>query len=121
MIDLHCHLIYDTDDGANKIGDSIKIIKEAADAGFKKLCCTPHYLSPQYVKTKQENNENGYINEMRNYNPENYEYNKLEEKLKKGEIPMSVKKKICKLTRGLLKVYFNLGRMGIKILNKCER
>lgn len=57
MIDLHCHLIYDTDDGANKIEDSIKIIKEAADAGFKKLCCTPHYLSPQYVKTKQENNE----------------------------------------------------------------
>ena len=57
MIDLHCHLIYDTDDGANKIGNSIKIIKEAADAGFKKLCCTPHYLSPQYVKTKQENNE----------------------------------------------------------------
>ena len=57
MIDLHCHLIYDTDDGAIDISDSIEMIKEAAEAGFTKICCTPHYLSPQYIKTKKENFE----------------------------------------------------------------
>lgn len=57
MIDLHCHLIYDTDDGAKEIDNSINMIKEAAKAGFKKICCTPHYLVPQYAKTKAENIE----------------------------------------------------------------
>ncbi len=57
MIDLHCHLLYGTDDGAKEIEDSIKMFKEAEKAGFTKICCTPHYLSPQYVKTKKENLE----------------------------------------------------------------
>ena len=57
MIDLHCHLIFDTDDGAETIENSIGMIKEAATSGFTKICCTPHYLSPEYVKTKQENFE----------------------------------------------------------------
>lgn len=57
MIDLHCHLIYQTDDGAKTIENSIAMIKEAANAGFTKICCTPHYLAPQYTKTKLENFE----------------------------------------------------------------
>ena len=57
MIDLHCHIIYDTDDGAKTLEESINIIKEAVDAGFTKICCTPHYLAPQYTKTKNENLE----------------------------------------------------------------
>ena len=57
MIDLHCHLIYNTDDGAESLENSIRIIKEAANAGFTKICCTPHYLVPQYIKTKKENME----------------------------------------------------------------
>ncbi|MBR3697193.1 MAG: hypothetical protein IKM97_02850 [Clostridia bacterium] len=57
MIDLHCHIIYDTDDGAKDIENSISMIKEAFQAGFTKICCTPHYLAPQYVKSKQENFE----------------------------------------------------------------
>lgn len=55
MIDLHCHIIFDTDDGAEKIENSINILKEAANAGFTKICCTPHYVEPQYTKTKSEN------------------------------------------------------------------
>lgn len=57
MIDLHCHLIYNTDDGAETIENSISMIKEAVSAGFTKICCTPHYLVPQYNKTKKENAE----------------------------------------------------------------
>ncbi len=55
MIDLHCHIIYDTDDGARTIENSINILKEAEAAGFKKICCTPHYMEPHYIKTKEEN------------------------------------------------------------------
>lgn len=55
MIDLHCHIIYDTDDGARTIENSINILREAEAAGFKKICCTPHYIEPQYIKTKEEN------------------------------------------------------------------
>lgn len=57
MIDLHCHIIFNTDDGAEKIENSINILKEAADAGFTKICCTPHYVEPQYIKAKVENQE----------------------------------------------------------------
>ena len=57
MIDLHCHIIFDTDDGAEKIENSINILREAANAGFTKICCTPHYVEPQYTKTKSENQE----------------------------------------------------------------
>lgn len=57
MIDLHCHLIFDTDDGAKTIENTIEILREAYDAGFKEICCTPHYLESQYVKTKKENQE----------------------------------------------------------------
>lgn len=57
MIDLHCHIIFDTDDGAKQIEDSINILREAANAGFTKICCTPHYIDPQYIKVKSENAE----------------------------------------------------------------
>lgn len=57
MIDLHCHLIYDTDDGSESLESTINMIKEAYNAGFKKICCTPHYLDGQYIKTKEENSE----------------------------------------------------------------
>lgn len=55
MIDLHCHTIYDTDDGAKTIENSINILREAEAAGFKKICCTPHYMEPHYMQTKEEN------------------------------------------------------------------
>ena len=57
MIDLHCHLIFETDDGAKSIENTIEILKEASYAGFEEICCTPHYLEPQYNKTKKENEE----------------------------------------------------------------
>lgn len=57
MIDLHCHIIFDTDDGAKTLENSINILKEAQAAGFTKICCTPHYIEPQYTKTRAENEE----------------------------------------------------------------
>lgn len=57
MIDLHCHIIFDTDDGAKTLKNSINMLREAYKAGFTKICCTPHYVVPQYTKTKLENKE----------------------------------------------------------------
>ena len=57
MIDLHCHILYDTDDGPKTIEESVSIIQEAVNAGFTKICITPHYIKPQYVKTKKQNIE----------------------------------------------------------------
>ena len=57
MIDLHTHLLYDTDDGVENIEESIKQIKEAQKVGITKICLTPHYIEPNYVKAVQENEE----------------------------------------------------------------
>ena len=57
MIDLHSHILFETDDGSKTIEESIKMAKEAENAGFTTICCTPHYLEPRYIKTKEENKQ----------------------------------------------------------------
>lgn len=57
MIDLHTHLLYDTDDGVININQTIKQIKYASEAGITKICLTPHYIEPNYIKTVDENIE----------------------------------------------------------------
>ena len=43
MIDIHCHIIYDVDDGAKTIDDSIKMALEAKKVGIDAIVCSPHY------------------------------------------------------------------------------
>lgn len=57
MIDLHSHILFETDDGSKTIEESVKMAKEAESAGFTTICCTPHYLEPRYIKTKEENKQ----------------------------------------------------------------
>ena len=57
MIELHSHILYETDDGSSSLEESIEMAKEAFEAGFTTICCTPHYLEPQYVHTREENLE----------------------------------------------------------------
>lgn len=63
MIDLHTHILPETDDGSKSIEQSIKILKEAKEAGFNTICCTPHYFEHSFIKTKEENEEK--INTLR--------------------------------------------------------
>lgn len=63
MIDLHTHILQETDDGSKNIEQSIRIIKEAKNAGFDTICCTPHYFEYNFIKTKEENQEK--INTLR--------------------------------------------------------
>src|SRR5574344_24136 len=56
MIDLHTHILFNTDDGSKSIEDSISLIKEEIDNGFKKIVLTPHYMeNTKYNLTYLEN------------------------------------------------------------------
>lgn len=43
MIDIHCHLIYDTDDGCPDASSSKAMIDHMAQAGVTGIIATPHY------------------------------------------------------------------------------
>ncbi len=42
MIDIHCHIIPNIDDGCRNITESIALLKIAATDGIRRMVCTPH-------------------------------------------------------------------------------
>lgn len=50
MIDLHAHILTDTDDGASSFEESVALLYEARKAGFTGIICTPHYMQGFYEK-----------------------------------------------------------------------
>lgn len=54
IIDIHSHLVYDVDDGAKDIGETLYMIKEAYNAGFTDIILTPHYMEDFYIKETLE-------------------------------------------------------------------
>lgn len=57
MIDLHTHILPETDDGSKNMEQSINMLKEAKNAGFNTVCCTPHYFENRFIKNKRENED----------------------------------------------------------------
>lgn len=57
MIDLHCHILPGIDDGSRNMEETIAILKEAEKAGFHTICFTPHYAEPEYLNTKNQNEQ----------------------------------------------------------------
>ena len=51
--DMHSHLIPGIDDGAKTIEDSILLISELYNMGFRKLITTPHIMSDFYRNTPE--------------------------------------------------------------------
>lgn len=47
-VDMHSHIIPGVDDGAETLEDSILLIRELRNAGFKKLISTPHIMGDYY-------------------------------------------------------------------------
>ena len=43
MIDIHCHLLYGVDDGAEDRQMSVEMLKHAAGQGIRRVIFTPHY------------------------------------------------------------------------------
>jgi len=51
--DMHSHLLPGLDDGAQEIEQSVTLIKELQQLGYKKLICTPHVLSEVYPNSPE--------------------------------------------------------------------
>lgn len=57
MIDMHSHILPGIDDGSQSIEESIKMIKEAKEAGFTEIISTSHYIEESYNSSKYEREE----------------------------------------------------------------
>ncbi len=47
MIDLHSHLLPAVDDGSRSVEQSVRVLRQFADAGITDVCLTPHLLASQ--------------------------------------------------------------------------
>ena len=72
MIDTHNHILFDIDDGCRNIEESIILLKQMEELGFRKIILTPHYIKG----TKYT------INNLE----KEYKLNLLKEKLKENKI-----------------------------------
>lgn len=52
MIDLHCHILPNLDDGAKTVQEAIQMAKAAVDEGITKIVATPHDKNGQYENSK---------------------------------------------------------------------
>lgn len=50
MVDLHSHVLFGIDDGAQSIEQSIEILKRAYDSGIRKMMATPHFTIGEDVE-----------------------------------------------------------------------
>ena len=57
MIDVHCHILPEIDDGAKNIEESIMMAKIASEEGIKTIIATPHYIEGEYFREKFFNKE----------------------------------------------------------------
>jgi len=59
-VDMHSHVLHSLDDGSESIEDSIELLKELQEMGYKKLIATPHIMgdffknSPTTIHPKLE-------------------------------------------------------------------
>lgn len=51
MIDIHSHIIFDIDDGAKSIEESVMLCRQAMDNGFEQIVATPHFVDYRNVES----------------------------------------------------------------------
>ena len=54
MIDIHSHAIFNVDNGATSLEQSIKMIKKAKEIGYEAICFTPNYNNDNNVINRKE-------------------------------------------------------------------
>ena len=76
MIDIHSHILFDIDDGAETLEDSVKLCRDAADNGVKLITATPHFFDYSHIRS--------FVSER------NHKISVLREILDEEGIPISV-------------------------------
>jgi len=54
MVDLHSHILPETDDGAKSMDEALAMAKIAEEQGFSKIIATPHFIEYEIVTDKKE-------------------------------------------------------------------
>ena len=54
MIDFHSHILPQIDDGSKSFEETIKMLEEARDVGFKKIISTSHYMEKYYEVDEEQ-------------------------------------------------------------------
>ena len=56
MIDIHCHLLFNVDDGAKTLDNSIRVLRNLDSIGYTDIILTPHYIKDSnYISNKKNN------------------------------------------------------------------
>ncbi len=75
MTDIHSHFIFQVDDGANSLRDSLIMLEQAASCGIEKLIATPHISDTANEEGSKRIQQNFY---------------KIQESLEKHQIPVKI-------------------------------
>lgn len=75
LIDLHCHILPDVDDGSRGVEESLEMAKDAVNDGIKIIVATPHHLDRHFI-----NNNVDVVKQVNSFN----------QKLKHKNIPLTV-------------------------------
>ena len=55
MIDIHCHILPDLDDGASTMEEALEMARIAAESGVTDIIATPHFRGePEALEMKEE-------------------------------------------------------------------
>lgn len=54
LVDLHCHLLPEIDDGSESMNESLRLAREAVDNGITHALLTPHHMNGRYINHKQD-------------------------------------------------------------------
>ena len=92
IIDIHTHILPETDDGARGIQESIQLIEQAAAQGITGMIATPHFSRHQSVSSLKMKLST-LREEVKKHNPdfqlylgqENFYHEELTERLDQGE------------------------------------
>ena len=54
MIDIHTHVLFGLDDGAQSLEESMAIIHKYIENGYHGVVATPHHYNGKYLPSKKE-------------------------------------------------------------------
>ena len=54
MLDIHCHIIPEIDDGAESITTALNMAKAAYELGYNSIIATPHYIEASHETKKED-------------------------------------------------------------------